>query len=244
VILAAGVQGADSLTTKAEAYDRALEYTGFEYAKYNRPENKTERVEQVVLKDSTTPFIGDKLDGVEAWRVTFDSVFLDLSGWMPAVIQNQIPKTFDVYLNAETGQFLKAISRYERSDPDMGGEPPAEMAEKQLGGGVYTGLVDDVPPVSMLQAMDEAWAASPVTARQLIIWLVLHSHSTWKDRPTWIVLGRGTPPMDPIGGSHGREIPVWERNRKRCGVDASTGQFLFADNRPSVIPPDSTENSE
>ena len=74
------------ITTPEEALKRALTYTGFERLKYTATkQEKYEKVQREVFLDTTGMF-DSSMSGHTVWKITFDSLYVDLSGLSEKVI--------------------------------------------------------------------------------------------------------------------------------------------------------------
>lgn len=232
-------EGLKPIGTRDSAYAQALAFTGFDRTRFQRAEDSLENVQRVTVTEDNTPFVHKALVDREVWRVTFDSVFLELpnSKWFPSVIANQKPKTWDIYLDPETGQLLKAETRYDGSDPNLSDEPPAAVSEKSMSEAQYATLVGEPPSVDLYTALGVAAFSSPPKAEQLIVILVEMEYRDLGVIPVWSILGRGVPPMDDTE-KYGTVRPIWQLNRIRSLVSAADGSYLEADaNGTGVAPP-------
>ena len=234
-----------SLTTSADedsiqvrsselALVRALEYTGFGELRDWAAKGAESLTKPVTYADSTTPFLGTRMAGRAAWQVTFDSIRLDIPGYYPSVVANQIPKTFDVYIDKQSGELLQIVSRYDGRDSLLRAEPLAEQATADLAlNETWHALVAEPPAVSFLQALRQADLCNPILAKQVIGVCVVLTSRQVKSRPVWSILSRGTPPYE--AAMHAR-VPVFQRNRARCLVDAVTGDLIgMALNSPAIL---------
>lgn len=224
------------------AQETAISYSGFDSVTSGLTAATRVVCSMQEVRGYKTPFLHDKIEGRNVWSVTFDSVFLELEGWYPSVIENQVPKTSVVYIDPDDGTLLKIESRQIGNDPNLYPEPDVESAEKSLraAGEVYVGLPDVIPAVSPRDALQAAVPSYPLHADQIVGLYVNLDDADGK--PVWFILGRGIPLVRPM--SHlGKEIPEHLLNRTRSVVDAETGKLLYSDLRPS-IPWDTTTQGE
>jgi len=217
------------LETAEQALTHALSFTGFSKDCYKHPADSLANVKKVIITDDYTPLIRHSLNDKEVWQVTFDSVFLGLpdARIYPSAIANQIQKTWDIYLDPETGRFLKAVTRYDGSDPNLSDEPSPEFSEKGMSSWSENLLISDPPPVSISNALEIASFSQPISAKQIIITLVMMEYRDLSLRPVWRIIGRGIPPVR-SAEKYGRKFPLWTRNRMTSLVEAIDGLYLNA----------------
>ena len=234
-----GCKTTTAIRTAEQAVDRALEITGFDRANYKKRSDPSEMAAKVTVLEDKTPFFHDRIVDRELWRVTFDSVYVEIPRLAPSWERNQIRKTYDVYFDPETGYLLKIESRWDGRDTTLSEEPPADFATNDMlkDGIAYVDIVKVIPEIDLYKALQIATDCYAANAKQIIAHLVLTGQGGVDPRPVWSILGRGTPPFD-ISGKGYRFVPVWQKNRMRCLVDAMNGDYLiFISNTPAVEPP-------
>jgi hypothetical protein len=227
------------ITTPDQAVELALEYTGFDRAEYKRGKDPAEMTSKVVVTEDKTPFFHDRIVNKELWVVTFDSVYVEIPRLAPSYERNQTRKTYDIYFEPETGHLLKIESRWDGHDSTLSEEPPADIAAEDMSknGIAYLDFVKVIPEVDFYHALQIAPECYAANAKQIIAHLVISDQGGGDPRPVWSILGRGTPPFHHFGGPTSA-VPVWQRNRMRCLVDATNGDYLlWMVNIPAVDPP-------
>ena len=237
-----------AITTPDQAVELALEYTGFDRAEYKRGKAASEMASRVVVTEDKTPFFHDRIVNKELWVVTFDSVYVEIPRLMPEMERRQKPKTYDMYLDPETGHLLKIESRWDGRDSTLSEEPSADSATHDMmkDGLVYLDMVKVIPKVGFYDALRIAPECYAANAKQIVAHLVMSDRGGVDPRPVWSILGRGTPPFEHFGVP-GSVVPVWQRNRIRCLVDAMNGDYLaWMVNIPAVEAPPgwSTDSAE
>ncbi|MHC4389663.1 MAG: hypothetical protein ACYSX1_13800, partial [Planctomycetota bacterium] len=134
--------------------------------------------------------------------------------------------------------------------------PPAAIAEAQMRASqeLYLGFPAVPPKLSLVDALDCIWSAvvgTPYEAKEIYAVYVMHSKMPqsplgWQARPLWVITLRGIPPIsfvgDPAmipGAEAAKDVgSVRELNHLRYGVDAVSGQVLFATTAPQPVGPD------
>jgi len=107
-------------------------------------------------------------------------------------VENPHAHTFDVYLDPETGRFLKAISRWPEGEPRT---IPAR-AKWGFGGRQYGGLPEDEPGVTMAEAIAAIDFGRPDQAREITAYCLLYKDTPESEpRPVWGIDLRGFPPF-------------------------------------------------
>lgn len=184
-----------AIKTPDEAVKRALEYTGFEEIIDTSKLVKEDIASLVIITDDETPFLHDKINNRDVWQVTFDSVYLNLSGWIPSVYENQKPKTYKIYLDPENGKLLKIEASQNGEKFSFSVEPSDTLVEKLLKCRfeIYHDFPEIEPNTNFLEALDAAFPSSPIMSKKLIAYYVIHTCSSHKEEPVWIIIGRGIP---------------------------------------------------
>ncbi|MEW6411856.1 MAG: hypothetical protein AB1483_05205 [Candidatus Zixiibacteriota bacterium] len=221
-----------SVDTPREALERALQYTGFNEIQNLLESEDYYGVEVITFKDSTIPFLTDQVYNRRVWRISVVNVHLDGPNWLRETVEAQIPKNFKVIIDSTKGFFVKAYSEYEGFDPQLAPEPPAAHAEKRLKRDKFAAFCDTPPPVSLFGALGRAAGSDPLSAKELVVYLV-----TDKDQNlTWQVIGRGIAPSYPwLGGPHPdpeNDPMLYMFNRARSIVDARSGTLVGVSNQP------------
>ena len=100
-----------AIATAEEAIRRALEYTGFDKSKGFSIEESVGKVKLETARDTTTPFLHDRINGRTIWSVEFNGILLNPKSIKPEKIEAN-PKKFEGWLDAETGILLRVCSPY------------------------------------------------------------------------------------------------------------------------------------
>jgi hypothetical protein len=185
--------GVDSVgINKETALARALEYTGFgEFAGVSKAEPK---IESVILSDDKTPFLHDRINGRPIWQISFSNISINSRMFDSAGKRGDLRK-FDVYLDPETGQLLKIISKFEGVDTNFAPEPPIEVAEMQLrnSGELYIDFPPGPTPINFIKAIDPC----NDTSHEISASLVIFSRKPRFMEPTavWAITKRGVGPF-------------------------------------------------
>ena len=134
-------------------------------------------------------------------------------------------------LEPGTGRLLKIYTDYNEDDPSVPAEWPAKQMEREKRSinVVYAGLVDTVPPVSFHEALEESIFTQPLSAKQILAWLVMYSRQGEEASPHWVILGRGVPPIGLPSAPDRFTNPNQDRlsgNRFECVIDAISGKGI------------------
>ncbi|MBU8935015.1 MAG: hypothetical protein KOO62_13595 [candidate division Zixibacteria bacterium] len=209
-----------SLQTAEEAVDLALKYTGFDKQPGYDRATSIAGVRLGTVRDSTTPFLSDSIDGRTAWVIEFKDVVFELGPEGGKKVLTA-PFTFRVNMDAETGRFLGA--RFTSIDDESASklQPSADNASRELEMydlAKYHGIPGSCPSRSMAEALSTWKHAAPGSARLIVIHYVQYTRGSSGDDepcPAWAVnlYGLG-------GGTAG----------KRWAMNAETGEFLWVVN--------------
>jgi hypothetical protein len=143
---------------------------------------------------------------------------------------------FNVFIDAETGQFIMA--RWVSKTPAEYAKPlpPSSVAEKQLES-INTSYLEFVqtPTVSLSNALDELSAnfGQITSASSEVTAICVVEKSTSYTGPMWVITTSGMP----VSGMAARrpEIPLWERTSLTHSINATTGKWFRASNKPHWI---------
>ncbi len=220
------VPSAKTLNSPERALGRAFEATGF-VSRMDRvpPASAASSVaESISIQGDNTPFLADSLNGREAWKVRFDQV--DIRTPLAITRNDDLwdKRDFEVVLNRLGGQIITI--RSVSGAPSLWPELSADSAARQLlneGGERYLGLVDSLPKITFIEALNAAVGGKPLVAEEIIGQCVMYSRKGEKPRPVWIITTRGVPPIELTHYSHRTSKGV--KDRYRCVVDATTGEW-------------------
>lgn len=222
-----------AIKTPYDALARVFEYTGFKEIKKIISEKKVNVARTITAIDSTTPFLYSKINSRTVWEIKLDSIYLDLSKWNADWVKNYNPKSFIIWIDSATGHFLKAYTQYSSIDPNLCPEPLAKIAEEKMPGEIYHNLLEGLPQVTLLEALNVAAASSPLKAKELIAYCVMYSRMANNPKPAWIIIGKGVPSIGPFYSAE-RQGPRILQSCIRSVIDAITGEPLLATNRPYI----------
>ncbi len=185
--------------------------------------------------DKDTPFLHDKINGREAFKIRLEQV--------PAVARKQntdsivmrVIRDFDVYLDTNTGQLIRIMSTLDTYEEKVkSGEirfPSPEEAEEQLGSDEYLGLSKVTPPVGFLTVLSRTYGS--LTCDLITAQLLQIDHFWRYNKAAWVVNLYG-PVMIVPSPPRGRpvpSIPPYQLNHIRTVLD-TTGRFLYGSNAP------------
>jgi hypothetical protein len=227
------------LKNAGDAISRALGYTGFGEFKITSTEERFIS-ELVTINDDKTPFLHSLINGHIIWKVVFTGV--NLRERKIDTAENCIDcRNFEVYLDPETGQLLKIISKSEEVDTNIAPEPQIERAERQLleSGERWTGFVNATTSCTFLQALlncpYKGFSENQIEA-VLVMYLNNLPGGNKAAEPVWIITVRGISPIPSHGPRHAADVPVYQRNYVHEYVDASNCRLLSWKNVPTVEP--------
>ncbi len=220
----------EQTVTAADAVSKVYTYTGFDVLKAVPPQAASEMAQLATIDSDDTPFLGAGNTGRQIWKVKMEDVTLDLKEWTRSAVVNQIPKDYEFWVDAVSGQVLKVTAKQKGAQLDMRPEPSADAATSSLRfrGEVYEGYPATPPPVTFEVACDEAMLSHPLRAKELIAVCVMWSYRGSPTKPVWCITGRGVPkakrrPEEPRDGG-----------RMRCIIDATTGALMKASTSPRL----------
>ena len=211
------------VTTAEEAVERALAYTGFAKLEGLDTKDRKEMVQLTVVRDSTTPFLSDSIEGRVVWRIEMPGLILDLTAYDNEE-ETAHPKNFTILIDSVSGR----LTDVQFSDPGveaaMFPDAPWQVATRQLKEMTheeYVGFPNELPNVTLLEALDRGVLGSPIACKRGVAQYVLYTYRGRKSRPVWVVHLHGLPPS--MGGiTHMRSV-----------VDAVTGKEIRSVNLPS-----------
>lgn len=191
------------------------------------------KAKKIVISKRTIPFIGKKLVGKSAWKISVHDVdLIFLRGEVK--IKNPYIHKFEATVLAETGQLLEIRSVVPSGETIVPPLMSAEEAEKRykMTSEVYESLPDIPPELSfeeVLQRAYESGVADITNARQIIGHYVVNFQKGLRpSQRLWILHLRGMPPYPAKGISTASEI---ERSHLRLLFDMQ-GNFILGDNQP------------
>lgn len=198
---------------------------------------------QVLARDSLTPFLNQHIDNKIVWRVFLSDIEIRPKSAKMSGSAKKTGRDFEVLLDPETGAVLRIYSAPLKNDTNVWNEPLSEIAEQKLRRNqeIYHGFPSILPEISLLEALEAAVGCKPFVANEIIAQLVMHSNSGTEPKPVWCITCRGIPPV--VGSARSAKAPVQFRNRARCVVDATTGEWMYMTSNPQVVPPNPKEEN-
>ena len=230
-------KGDNIVLSKDEAITRAAQCIGLR--EYDRA---AVSAVVVTLSGESLPFLGGKLRGRKTWRIEFKNVRLEKAGANSRLANPNITSLIAL-LAPDTGHVMRVTSVWPRRIPRIASYPCCAEEERQLSKGPsrYTGLPDEAPKVSMLEALaNEETMPWGSDVKQIHAYYVLYTKIRYADRPVWVIHLWGFPPLElPVPeGAVIQNATIGERiGHLRNAIDARTGKWLHADNTPRLMPP-------
>lgn len=210
-----------------QAIERALQFTGIESRIDTSSANSSVRAEKVIIKDDVTPFLSNKINEREIWRVLYTGVDFRV----PLLLSDSNVtnlRDIEVLLDPETGQLLRVIVTSREVDSTVKPEPSVLQAEQHLKRKreIYHDFIEGLPAISFIDAIYASAGCQPRVAKKIIAQLVLLSRNNGEFQEMWCFTTRG---LRPMAGFHGSIRSV---DGARCVVDATTGQWLYVTSAP------------
>ena len=191
----------------------------------------------VLLAEDNTPFLSGELIGRPVWHVVISGWKLKLKSARPEA-EDSFGRTFDVFLRAEDGRFLKIVSRWPEGVPPVPPEPgPASYTDqmRRAGNEKYYAFPEGEPPISMLEALEcvAKTGRHPLRAEQIVGQYVVWSRMGRPAKPVWVITLRGTQAMWESHFQEGSGDAVAEgRNHFRHIVDPQEKKWFCASSTP------------
>jgi hypothetical protein len=242
-LLALAEEPRRNLSTEPEIEAYVLKLTGFE-----KLEGITKRFERVDINDVNTPFLHGEISARKnVWCVQLRNVRL-AGNATPPPLQDKYVRTFNVFVDPNTGHLLKITSKSAGRDPNMVPEPPAQVAEEQIRtllAESYLGFPNEPPNVSLLDALGAGLLGDPLSAKEIDALYVIHLRKGMEEfgvspepQPRWVITLRGVLPLELPRPHTAKDVVVrpWLVNHSRNVVDAATGKCLMRSNIPQPVP--------
>lgn len=214
------------LATKRAAIERMLRTVGI-------PKGLDHRVScgVVVRQEDDTPYLQAQVVGRPLWRIEVHGWRIELKSSPPG-FTDRYARTFDIYLDPETGHPVRIESRWPASQPAMRPPPSAASAAEQMqraGQEQYHGFPEQAPEVSFVQALDSVQriGGNPMIAKQIVALYVMWSSMGNQTQPVWAITLRGVPPRKRRGKQSHEVDSQW-----RYIVNAQTGECVIGTNVP------------
>ena len=210
------------ISTSMAAWEEALKITGFDVSLRDDSLALREAVQQVTLEDSTTPYLSDSIDGRTVWQVEFPRVQISQELFRSGNIVDSL-RDFTVYLDAIQPGLIMVVSRAESFDQEYWKRPCSDSAAQQLldAGEEYLGFPEMSPPVPFAKILTQAHGNYLVADEISAIYVINRHYNTI--RPAWVIQ---------MLGGHEPTEPRYINDHLRTVVDAVTGEWVFARNKP------------
>lgn len=218
------------LKDSASAILSAIQYAGLDKSEGFMIENNIAGVELITLVDTTIPILHDKFNGRTVWLVVMDSIFLNLKKELSHIVVK--PRTFEIYIDAETGQFLKlqaylSGAEYKNLNPYFREEMETHLANQRE---EYINLCDSIPKLSFYDAANISTYANPHGAKEIHAILIKYSIRNSEPVSAWVITLFGTPPY-PMDSDVRNGITENLSRRNRVVIHANTGDILLSSRR-------------
>lgn len=221
-----------------QALDLAARYTGL-HRVIDMSDKSAESVCRKSHNSLDAPrFVRSLSSSNTTWVVTYEEVPLNLTGWMPSVIDNQIPKTYDVYLDSASGVLLGIITRFEGDESDSRTQR-ALVADSLVSESIlenFKDVINGPPPTDFLRALDVATVIDPIKCKQLVAICVkarVASLEGISEREVWVIIGIGGSGFDRISSpGYGRTSTNWKGY-----VETDSGVGLMFRGLPDTLEP-------
>lgn len=211
------------VTTVTDAWSIAQQYTGLTCMKNRSQTAMSTATSLIQVEEDKTPFLNKQIENRPIWEVKVGEAMQSQEFDSFDEERMKTPPGLIVWIDASTGRFLKAFTKYGKESPDLCPEPPADSATADMRNNeIWLKFPDEVPVVSLMDALYHSPSARPQYAKELIIHFVveLNVHSG-ESKPVWSVIARG---VQGGGPTHGHTIHPCVDNRLRMTIDATTGK--------------------
>jgi len=231
-----------SILTSEEVVSKAIEYLGIQKFKDFNIDKAITKTESIILHDSTTPFVGELMNGKPVWEVVFnvDFDFIDekyLRGDDRFIKGNAYIKDIHIYLDKESGILLKInVIKSGVSENELPILPPQKVVEEKYS--VAEQKYHDFPQkteISFIEALIEAGheVANMKDAIMITALYINYSNFKVKVKPVWDIHLYGI--KHALGERRKNIVPEYQRNHLRIVIDAATGKLLFAVGSPHPL---------
>jgi len=214
------------LSTAEAAIAKALAYSGFDKAD-GFDGLKSAKAELVVIENDNTPFMVEKINGKNMWRVSFKNIPV---GQGSTII---IERDFEVTLDPETGKLIKIFSiSDEVGSADTLPQPSAEAAELffEKGGLDFRGLPDKMCNVTFWESLQRVQIASPSVTKIIKAYYWDIAGRLKQYPPAWLIIFRGI--ANPLPNAGPVKSPDWANNFMMTIIDAEKGKSVCAITAP------------
>lgn len=237
--VAVSVNGAgdhqDSLKVQSveSAWSIAQQFTGLSMMKNRSQTAMSEVTSLIQIETDNSPFLNEQIENSTIWEIKIGEAMQSHEFDDFDDERRKTPSGLTVWIDATTGEFLKAFTKYIGESPDLCPEPPAESATKNLSANeTWTKFLDKVPQSTLMDALYPTSGSSLTSAKELIVHLIERSVHGNEPKPVWNLIVRGI--EGGSGLSEGRHPCI--DGRMRIVVDAATGRIISFDaNNPMLL---------
>ncbi len=220
------------IKTPEEATEKALDYLGFLKMDGFNVEKNFDNASIVNISDDQTPFLHDKINNRDIWKVTYENITLSPYRGYPDSVE--YPRTFDVYIDSDDGNLLKIESIYNGTNVDFAPEPSIEWAEKQIKDSQYIFLGFASPDSNYISFNELLYNVGPRNFKQLKALLIMNPGRIDKNPiPVWFITYRGIDPIYPISSGADTSDKM-KFNYRSYIYDAKTGQSMGNTIQPRI----------
>lgn len=186
-------------------------------------------MDEVALDGLNVPFLEETLKGARGIKVTMETGVMSYSS-KNVSSKDRYPRTYEIYLDAKATRVLLVTTKFEKPDALVHRELTPAAAKEQLldNGETFHSFLKKPPKITFVDALNVVFAEgipSPTIAREIDAYCVMYSRLSEEIRPAWVIRLRGIPPAR-------KDVPAWQITAMRNVVDATTGKWLFATNKP------------
>ena len=211
-----------------QAAKRALEFTGLESRIDTHTAATSVKVEKVIINDDVTPFLSNRINGREIWRV----LYTDVDFRRPLLLNDSNVtnlRDIEIILDPKTGQLLRIIVSSSNLDSTLLPELSVQKVEEQvrLSNEIFHDFLDGLPEVRFIDAVFVGVGCMPWAANMIIAQLITQSNLDGEINRVWHFICLDVPiTLATFGGTY-KDV-----DRARCVVDATTGVWLEMSSAP------------
>jgi len=230
-------QGRDPLLTEWDAIAQAECYAHFGLLNDDQYDRTKISARLKTLDKVKIPFLWGKYAKKPIWIVTVRDLKLCDSHSVHDRKENSL-RTFDFYIDPQTGHLLRIHSKLVGNSDDYNQEPPLDIIEKQLEPNeIYIGIPDKCAGVDFFEALYTT-GTTFCSSREIIAhYLTIVTNGRRDTLDVWSIDYRGFPKDKfPIPWKLLHEL---DRDHRRYIIDAGTGKLKMESSAPTSI--DTTE---
>jgi len=223
------------VSTPEIAMAKALNYLGFLEMDGFSIEKNYDTALFVNITDDKTPFLHNRINNRDIWKVTFKDITLSPYRGYPDSVD--YPRTFNVYIDPTDGTLLKIESLYTGNNVDFAPEPSIEWAEKQIEGTIFKFLGFASPDSNYVSLNEVLQNLGPRNFKLLKALLVRTGRDEAESFTVWYIIYRGTDPFYPVSGGGNLDLSNKEDfNYQTFIYDAKTGETIAWTINPTIEP--------